>query len=175
LPKVKFLREVRLYHATKRVDVLLQLDKQVAVDYESLYVAFPFVMKHPEIWIENVGAIYRAGIDQLPGSATDWLSVGSYVSVTNSMFTITLVPHDTPVVQVGDINTGKWAKKLCIEKGRIFSWVMNNMWWTNFPAFQEGTAGFIWSLTVYDGPFDRKKSEEFAHDVRVGVCVGGAY
>jgi len=171
LPGVKFAREVRVYHALPRIDVLLRLDKQVNTDYESLYLAFPFAVEEPEVWIENAGAVFRAGIDQLPGSATDWHSVGEYVAVSGGDRTVLLVPHDAPLVQVGDIHTGKWARALTVSSGHVYSWVMNNMWFTNFPACQEGAVELAWSVTVRPGPFDPVDTERWARSARVGVVV----
>ncbi|MBN1554301.1 MAG: hypothetical protein JXA11_06120 [Phycisphaerae bacterium] len=173
LPGVKFERDIRLFHDTPRIDVELKLDKAVDTNYESLYLAFPFHMNKPEVWIENAGAVYRAGVDQLPGSATDWLGVGEYVAVTDGRRTAVLVPHDCPMVQVGDIQTGKWLKTLDVNDGRVFSWLMNNLWFTNFPAYQEGLVELTWSLTVMPGKFNRKAAEQFARSCRVGLCAAG--
>jgi len=171
LPGVAFQREVRLYRAIPRIDVLLRLDKQVVTTYESLYLAFPFAAAKPEVFIENAGAVYRAGIEQLPGSATDWHSVGEYLAVSGGDAAIVLVPHDAPLVQVGDIHTGKWQERLEPHTGHIYSWLMNNMWFTNFPAWQEGEVRLAWSLTVQDGRFDESAAAAFARTARVGVSV----
>jgi len=171
LPGVAFIREVRLYHAVCRIDVLLRLCKAVNTDYESLYLAWPFAGKRHEVWIENAGAVYRTGIEQLPGSATDWHSVGEYVAVTGGTHTAVLAPHDVPLVQVGDINTGKWQRRLKTRNGHVYSWIMNNMWFTNFPAYQEGAATFAWSITTHADGFDGVQAAAFAHSARVGLCV----
>ena len=171
LPGVKYVRELRLYHAMKRIDVVLQLDKAVVTDYESLYVAFPFGGRAPEVWIEKGGAVYRPGIDQLPGSATDWLSVDEYAAVSSEQGTAILAPHDTPVIQTGELRVGQWAKRLTVDNGRLYSCVMNNMWYTNFPAYQEGMVELHWSLTVHEGAFSREEAERFARGARVGAVV----
>jgi hypothetical protein len=171
LPGVKFRRDIRLFHATPRIDVLLRLDKAVNTNYESLYLAFPFHMTNPEVWIENAGTVYRTGVDQLPGSAVDWHSLGEYVAVTDGKRTAVLVPHDCPLVQVGDINTGKWARRFDVRDGRVFSWVMNNLWYTNFPVYQEGVVELTWSLTVMPGRFNPRSAERFVHSCRVGLCT----
>ncbi|MBN1557782.1 MAG: hypothetical protein JW951_06510 [Lentisphaerae bacterium] len=153
LPGARFTREIRLLHDAPRIDVTVTLDKGVVTTYESLYLAFPFMAEPAEVWVENADAVYRAGIDQLPGSATDWHSVGRYVAVSGSDGTVILAPHDVPLVQIGDIHTGKWQKRLRIEHGHIYSWIMNNMWWTNFPAYQEGALTLTWSVFYQPGPF----------------------
>jgi hypothetical protein len=168
LPGVRFNREIRLFHEGHRIDIVLRLDKQVDVNYESLYLAFPFAAKLPKVFVENAGAVYQPGVEQIPGSATDWHSIGDYLAVNDGHKTMVLVPHDVPLVQIGDIHTGKWQKKLEITTGHIFSWIMNNMWFTNFPAYQEGVMEFTWSLTSYAGEFSEKAVHPFAFDTRVG-------
>ncbi|MBI4026757.1 MAG: hypothetical protein HY360_17370 [Verrucomicrobia bacterium] len=171
LPGVTFHREIRLYQRLPRMDIRLRLEKQVVTDYESLYLAFPLAGKRPEVWLENAGTIYRAGTDQLPGSATDWHQVGDYVAVNNRDQTLLLVSQEVPLVQVGDIHTGKWARRLRVDNGHLYSWVMNNMWFTNFPAYQEGTVEMTWALTVQRGAFNAQAAAEFARQIRDGVSV----
>jgi hypothetical protein len=169
LPGVRFLREIRLFHGLHRIGILLRLDKQIVTDYESLYLAFPFAANPPQVWIENAGAVYRAGVEQLPGSATDWLSLGEYAAVSDGLYTAVLAPHDVPLVQVGDIHTGKWARRLDVRSGQLYSWIMNNVWFTNFPAYQEGIVKLAWSVTGHVGPFDATAAASFAHAARIGV------
>jgi hypothetical protein len=173
LPGVKFVREVRVFHDLPRIDVVLHLDKQIVTTYESVYLAFPFAVESPEVWIENAGAAFRAGVDQLPGSATDGLSLGEYAAVSNPSQTVILAPHDVPMVQVADINTGKWLARMEVKTAHLFSWIMNNIWYTNFPGYQEGRMEFTWSVTSCAKSFDRMAAERFAHDVRVGAVVCG--
>lgn len=175
LPGVAFAREVRLYHGLARVDVFYRLQKDVSIKYDSLYVAFPFALDPPAVWVENAGAAFLAGKEQLPGSATDWLSVGEYAAATDGKATVVVAPRDTPLIQVGDINTGKWLKRLEVGSAHLYSWVMNNIWFTNFPAYQEGVVTLAWSLTSHAGDFDRGRAERFAAMARVGVsCCDSA-
>ena len=172
LPGQRFAREIRLYHALRRIDVLLKLDKQIVTDYESLYLAFPFAAKAPEVRVEHAGAVYRAGVDQLPGSAADWHSLGDYVAVSDgSEDALLVVPHGAPVIQISDINTGKWATKLDISSGHIYSWVMNNLWFVNWPAYQEGVVRLAWSLTSIPGSFHQEAAKAFAHNVYTGITL----
>jgi len=171
LPGVKFEREIRLFHGQPRIDIILRLDKQVDTTYESLYLAFPFAFAQPTVHIENAGAIFKAGVEQLPGSATDWHSIGHYAAVSDGSRTVVLVPHDVPLVQICDLHVGKWAKKLDVTNGHLYSWMMNNMWFTNFPAYQEGKVELTWSLTTKSGSFDPKHAENFYNDVCLGAVV----
>jgi len=172
LPKARYEREVRLYHGLPRVDIVCRIDKQVNVDYESLFLALPFAFDTPEVWIENAGAVFRAGVDQLPGSAVDWHSVGEYLAVSSPEATVVVAPRDVPLVHVGGIHTGKWQRRLEVTMGHLYSWVVNNMWFTNFPASQEGKVELAWSLTSVPGRFARAAAERFARAARVGLAAG---
>jgi hypothetical protein len=48
-----------------------------------------------------------------------------------------------PLVQFGDMNCGKWQPAAKIDRPHIYSWPMNNYWYTNFSATQQGQ--FKWS------------------------------
>ena len=168
------MREIRLYHEGPLLEVILRLDKQVVTRYESLYVAFPFRAAAPEVRVENAGAVYVAGRGQLPGSATDWHHAGDYVAVSDRRRTILVVPKEVPLVQIGDIHTGKWAPRLGRVSGHLYAWVMNNMWFTNFPVSQEGEVTLTWCITTHAGGFKVDRAAAFADAVRRGVSIGRA-
>jgi hypothetical protein len=46
---------------------------------------------------------------------------------------------DAPLVQLGGIHTGEWARTLEAPVGHVNSWAMNNLHFTNFQARQEFT------------------------------------
>jgi len=174
LPFVSFEREIRFYHHEPRLDILLRLDKQVRVQYESLYLALPLAFDPATVWIENAGAAFRAGEDQLPGSATDWFAAGEYAAVTDGRATAVLTPHDAPLFQVGGLHTGEWQTQLRIERAHLYAWVMNSMWFTNFPVCQEGETTLTWSLLFQDDAFDPACAAACARRSRVGLAVRDA-
>ncbi len=172
LPYVEFEREIRIYHPAKRIDIILTLHKQINAEYESLYLALPFKIDNPTIWVEDAGSIFRAGEDQLPGSCHDWLTVGKFLAITNSKdYSYLVIPHDVPLIQINDINTGKWNTRLKIKNGHIYSWVMNNMWFTNSPLYQEGTVKLLWTLTTYPEPFNPEKFSTYADKLLMGISA----
>ena len=46
-------------------------------------------------------------------------------------------------MQLGEINLGKWQPVTRVLRPHVYSWVMNNYWFTNFRPTQEGD--FRWS------------------------------
>ena len=64
---------------------------------------------------------------------------------------MTLVPLDAPLVHLGGITTGKWARTLKPEGPTIMSWALNNHWLVNFKASQGGRIPLRYRLTTHRG------------------------
>jgi hypothetical protein len=87
------------------------------------------------------------GKEQLPGTTLDWHAVQNWVEFSGKDARVVWSPVEAPLVQFGDINTGKWLKELDLTNAWVFSYAMNNYWMTNFKASQEGRVEFRYSLT----------------------------
>ena len=96
---------------------------------------------------EVQGGIVRPGIDQLAGSASDWNTIQNFAAVKSNNSQIAFCSNDVPLVQFGDINTGRYYKKNQPKNGHIFSWVLNNYWTTNFKASQFGELDWKYQIT----------------------------
>ncbi len=56
-------------------------------------------------------------------------------------------PLDTPLITLCDITIGRWLEQLPITNGTIFAYAMNNYWFTNYKAGQDGRFEFRYSIT----------------------------
>ena len=101
----------------------------------------------PNVRFEIAGADMAPGTEQLPGTTLDWHTVQHWVEFSGKDARVVWSPIEAPLVQFGDINTGKWLKKLDLTNAWVFSYAMNNYWMTNFKASQEGRIEFRYSLT----------------------------
>jgi hypothetical protein len=73
--------------------------------------------------------------------------VQNFAAVKNNEAQILFSSNDVPLVQFGDINTGRFYYKHKPENPHIYSWVLNNYWTTNFKASQEGEMKWKYYLT----------------------------
>lgn len=142
--------EMKIYHRHKRIDLCYHLQKKLNTDAEAVYVSFPFQLKDGKSFFEVPGGIIEAGVDQVPETSNDWNTVQNFASVRNSESQIVLVSHEVPLMQFGNINTGRYQKDGKPESEKIYSYVMNNYWTTNFNADQHG--GFIWTYNLTSQP-----------------------
>jgi hypothetical protein len=114
---------------------------------EAIYVAFPFAPAAGEIAYEAQGGLVRPGRDQLPGSASDWQTVQNFLAVRHPQGQIVWGSAGAPLVQLGEINLGKWQPVTQVARPHVYSWVMNNYWFTNFRLTQEGDLRWHYFLT----------------------------
>ncbi len=139
--------EIRLFNTTKRIDFSYKLKKKPIVSPESFYIAFPFLLDQGKIHLEVAGGSMEAGVDQIPGSANDWNTIQNFVRVKNEEAQIVLVSPEAPLMQLGNINTGRFKYNAAPESNHLFSWPMNNYWTTNFNADQRGMYRWTYNIT----------------------------
>ncbi len=137
--------EIRLFKTSKKVEFQFKAAKEIVTDPEAIYVAFPFSLPQSRIVFETIGGTLTQG-QQLPGSSSDWNVAQNFVAVRGVKGQIVVVSNEIPLWQFGDFNLGKFERNPKPGKPWLYSWVMNNYWFTNFRAFQEG--GFHWSYQI---------------------------
>jgi hypothetical protein len=157
--------EISLRAGLRRVDIINRLRKDDKRVPEAVYFAFPFMVKDGEFVFEIADGMMRPEIDQLPRTVRDWYTVQNWVELSGPDHSIVWSPIEAPLVQLGDINTGKWLKKLEIQNTWLFSYAMNNYWMTNFKASQGGPATFRYALTSRPGGADAVQSARFGWEV----------
>jgi hypothetical protein len=140
-----FDTEIRLYRNRKMLEIRYMARKLIITDPEALYVAFPFSLPGSRIVFETIGGILSQG-DQLPGSATDWNAAQNFVALRGKSGQIVVVSNEVPLWHFSDFNMNKYDRIPKAGKTWLYSWVMNNYWFTNFRAYQEGA--FSWGYRI---------------------------
>ena len=139
--------EIRLYDTEKRIELRFAVRKLPIRSPEAVYVALPFQAPNSKMLYEAQGGCVRPGEDQIPGSSSDWQTLQSFVAIGSGDGQIVVGSEQAPLVQLGDFNLGKWQPVTRVEKPHVYSWVMNNYWFTNFRTEQDGEFKFHYYLT----------------------------
>ena len=140
--------EVRLYKQTKQIELLYGMTKRSNTDPNAIYIAFPFGSEdNSQLVFEAQGGIVYPGVNQLEGTASDWNTIQNFAAVKSGKSQVVFCSNDIPLVQFGDINTGRFYYKHKPETNHIYSWVLNNYWTTNFKADQSGELEWRYQLT----------------------------
>lgn len=144
-PKIK--SEIRIFDHKKKIEFVEDVNKKEVDTKEAVYFAFPFAMDHPQFQYEIQTGVVDPAKDMYPGAGHEWFSVQHWVSVQQNGVSVTVMPLDVPLVTLGDINRGTWPTQFGERTGTIFSYAMNNYWFTNYRAGQGGDFRFRYVIT----------------------------
>jgi alpha-mannosidase len=139
--------EILLPNSTKDILITYHLHKDRVLTRESAYVAFPFAVTTPAFTYGSQAAWVNPAKDELAGGSREWYLPTTWATVYNPQVAASIVPLDAPLVAFGDIVRGQWPAEFQPKSSAIFSWLMNNYWGTNFPAWQGGDFTFRYAIT----------------------------
>jgi hypothetical protein len=173
-PGAKSLRqEVTLVAGLDRIDLTNVIDKLAVRETESVHFAFPFAVPGGQMRIDMPWALVRPELDQIAGANKNWLPTHGYVDVSNASFGVTCASLDAPLIEVGGITANllggvydwkEWRQHIPPTQA-FYSWALNNIWYTNYRADQEGKLTFRYRLRVHKA-FESDAASRFGIDAQ---------
>ncbi len=131
-----------------------EIDKVHETGIEAVFIALPFDLGKPNFRADVNGVPFEPEADQLTGTVRDWYPIGRWVGVDDGQTSVLVAPLDAPLMHLGGITTGKWARTLEPEGPTLMSWALQNHWMVNFKASQGGLIPLRYRLTSQAGPID---------------------
>jgi alpha-mannosidase len=160
-----------LWQGRRQLDVEWTFDKEAIDEPESVFFAFPLAVRGSSFWGDFNGLPCQPDVEQLPGSVRNWYPVQGWVGVDGVDHSVVLVPLDAPLVHLGGVNTGRIMEHLDPSSPVVMSWALNNHWFVNFKAHQEGQIRLRYSLTSMPGHLDVEKAMRFSAEVSTPAVV----
>ena len=74
----------KLFGLEKRIELDFCIYKKRVEKAEACYVAFPINLQNAHIVYEAQGGLVTPGVNQLPGSSSDWHTIQNFAAVKNS-------------------------------------------------------------------------------------------
>ncbi|HTL10803.1 MAG TPA: hypothetical protein VL307_21165, partial [Chitinophagaceae bacterium] len=114
---------------------------------ESIHTGFSFALPGAVTHMEMPWSIVRPNTDQLPFANKNWLAIQRWADIADNEHGVTWSPIECPLVEFGALSGNLldgarqyslWKKELA-PSARLYSFVLNNHWDTNFPLEQGGT------------------------------------
>ena len=139
--------EIILFDGEKKILFTNRVNKSPFLRKEAVYFAFPFRMERPHIRYDLQNGFVDPVHDQMPGAGKEWFSVQHWVEAFKGNVSVAILPVDAPLITLGDIVRGRWPTDFYLWRGDIFSYAMNNYYFTNWPAAQGGDFTFRYVLT----------------------------
>ena len=164
-------REVRLIDGLDRVEISDLLDKEAIRSVEGVHLGFDFNVPDPVVHINSPGAICEPEKDQLPGACKNWFCVERWVDISDADRGVTWATADAPLMELGGLTANLPRSqpdpnaylKTIKRSSKIYSWVMNNHWHTNYRADQEGPTWFHFAIQPH-GAYDPVAATHFGVD-----------
>jgi hypothetical protein len=140
---------LRLRQGVARLDVSVRLTKPSTTEKGSVFVVFPFAVPGEWVRYELTGGI--GGVARVPGGAEHMHAIRHWVELDG----ISWATLEAPLIQLGNIYLPYPPYPTTIDgagSGFLASWVMNNVWETNFPRAQGGETHFTYAVSRSSGP-----------------------
>ena len=138
---------ITLFDAIRRVEIANEVDKVATLRKEGVSFAFPFALAQPQVRYQGATAWVNPVTDMLPGANRQWFTTQGGVWAKGAGGAAAWATSDAPLVTLGDINRGLWPASLDLRNATLFSYMMNNYWYTDTPARQGGVFTFRYALT----------------------------
>ncbi|WP_397334420.1 hypothetical protein [Nonomuraea sp. 3-1Str] len=148
---------IELHRGVPRLDLTYQLAKQGTPAKEAVFLAFPFAAGKATAW-ELTGGVGGPDVPQVPGSAAYMLPIRHWIAFDDPELTVAWATLEAPLVQLGTIHMpyAPFPPTLEQEDGTVYSWALNNIWDTNFPAQQQGETTFRYAVMSEAGAEGRR-------------------
>nr|WP_312891541.1 hypothetical protein [Nonomuraea muscovyensis] len=148
---------IELHRGVARVDLTYQLAKQGTPAKEAVFLAFPFATGPATAW-ELTGGVGGPDVPRVPGSAAYMLPIRHWIAFDDPELTVAWATLEAPLVQLGTIHMpyAPFPPTLDHEDGTVYSWALNNIWDTNFPAQQQGETTFRYAVMSAAGAVGRR-------------------
>lgn len=177
-------QEITLYTDIKRIDLATRLLKD-STPLQEVYIAFPFKAAKPEFKFESALTVMEPTVDQFPGSNTDYYAANHWANLSDGGESITLVSRDSAMLEFGGLWPGyvsqahhcvqtpefghEFLKPGSLEKGWMYSYVLNGNFQTNFRPVQVSDTLFRYSITSGRGDWKDGRAKDFGYSASLPV------
>jgi hypothetical protein len=138
---------ITLLDSCKQINLHNQVEKSATLKKEGVYFAFPFALERPQLKYQGATAWVNPTSDMLPGANLQWFTTQGGVWGHSATTNLGWTSVDAPLITLQDINRGLWPRSIEISNGTVFSYAMNNYWYTDTPAQQGGRFSFRYAIT----------------------------
>ena len=157
---------VKLYEGAPRLDFTLQLGKTLSDAVESIFLPLTLDLGGPqELWLQKGSEPFRPGLDQLPGTCMEFSMTDAGLAFVGPQGSALVATPDVPLCYFGEMR--HHPIRLCENdpadnRRPVYSWVMNNLWETNFKLDLSGFGEYRYTLWLTPETDPHKAMAELA-------------
>jgi alpha-mannosidase len=145
---------IEIIAGLERVNIKNTVDKIKVIENENVRFSYPFDIPGGDVRLDIPWSVLEPGKNQLKGANLNFYSVQRFVDVSNDDYGITMTTVDAPIWEIGKMSGQHWMSdmkrrpwiKTFEPSQNLYAWVMNNAWFVNYKAYQEGEIIYRYSL-----------------------------
>ena len=144
---------IRLYNDLPRVDFKYKIAKTFNEDIENILLPLALDLGNKETFIDKGKVPFKPGVEQIEGTCMEYYLLDTGVLYKGEKSNIAINTLDAPMIYMGNLDHHPIVlcdKKEENNKRNVYSWIMNNIWETNFKMDLSGATEFCYSLTMED-------------------------
>lgn len=129
------------------------IDKKAIREKEALHVCLPFALQNPTLSYGDA-TLLNYPDDQLPGSNKEFICIPEKFILEDARFKITIYTPDCNLIEIGQpineqqqIGAKVWSRETQ-DFSKLYLYVFNNYWHTNYKADQGGHLEFSFRVKV---------------------------
>jgi hypothetical protein len=147
---------IRLAPGVDRIDITNRLYKEAVAVKESAFFCFPFNVPAGPVAYELSGGVGACDGPVVPGAARHMRAIRHWVALEHDDLAVAWAALEAPLVQFGNVHLpyAPFPPTVPLERAEpatIYSWALNNIWDTNFPAQQQGEMAFRYAVASSTG------------------------
>jgi hypothetical protein len=163
-------REIRLTAGLPDVEIINTLDKIAVTAKEGVHFGFNFNIPNPRNRMDIPLGVAEVDADFFLEANRNWICFQRWLDISNHERGVVWCAPDAPLFQHGHITANimgggglgspPWIRRL-EPSATVYSWALNNHWFTNFPLSQEGVLTFRYGILPRDTPYDAAVANRF--------------
>ena len=172
-------REIRLIAGQPHVDIVNTLHKIPTLNKEGVHFGFAFNVVDPRTRMDIPWGIVEVEKEQFPEGNRNWITFQRWLDISGTGRGVTWCSLDAPMFEQGDITANimgegrGWLRKL-EPSATIYSWALNNHWFTNFPLSQGGRIVLRYRILPHASGYDAVAANRFGMEQSRPLIVARA-
>lgn len=143
---------IKMYNDIPRIDFKYKVAKTYSENIENLLLPLALNLEK-ETYLDKGAVSFKCGVEQIPGTCMEYYLADTGVVYKTDKVNIEIQTLDAPMVYAGELKHHPIL--LCDNKEEnnkrdIYSWIMNNIWETNFKMDLSGATEYCYTLTMSD-------------------------
>lgn len=153
------VRSIRLVSGQPWVEFSNTVDKLPLLPKDGIHIGFNFNLPGSTTRVDIPWSVMKLEEDQWPAGNRAWMVTQHWIDISDNSKGVTWCSLDAPLFESGSITANNtagwdgagdiWPAKLP-PSSTIYSWVMNNHWYTNTPPTQDGPVTFRYRVLPHN-------------------------